>query len=407
MKLSNVSLATVLLLAGNLALSAKDKTATPTPIPAADLLKEPYRYNGAALTDKYRGSGFCAWSNKTFFTAGHLLYQGSQWVAPPIWYPQANSVELDEKTAIPSRGYYRWTNYATLLPAVTLDNPEPTNFGYDAILAFAFEKLIKGKPATLNLNGISDLRRKSKTLITGYPTENAYLGKDIEGYFLHKTGPVTTSYETYEENSLFTTLVSPGKGNSGGPIWTLNSKSKWNAAGIFVGRLPSESVVHPFSEDTNHLLRAVTPVIQPQMGAPHEDDSVSSYSSFFPYNRVTKIPDNRRQWTSFRVEVGTFPAASKVKFVKLSLNIQTPHRGDLFVVLEGPQGFQRVIHSEQGNKKKNLVRVSEDVSESFLGIVANGDWYLRVQDRLAGDIATFKSFVLEIATDDVVTTPTP
>jgi subtilisin-like proprotein convertase family protein len=82
------------------------------------------------------------------------------------------------------------------------------------------------------------------------------------------------------------------------------------------------------------------------------------------------------------------------------------------VMLEGPQGFQQeihqaTIHNEGGAGANNLVKTNEDFSGNFTGIVANGDWYLRVQDRLAGDIATFKSFMLEIATDDVVTPPSP
>ncbi len=399
----------MLLLAGNFAMAAKPKTATPVKILPAQLTEDPYRYNGAVLTDQFRGSGFCAWSNQTFFSAAHVLYHGSQWDTPPTWYPSANSAMLNEKKAVPSRGYYRWADYASLIdPADT----ESTNFGRDVILAFAFEKLIKGKPATLNLNGINDLKKKSPTLITGYPADNLYVDSTIEGYFLHKTGPVITPYEQVDGNALTTTLVTTGHGNSGGPIWTLNAKSKWNAAGVLVGGLPSESVVYAFSEDTNSLLRAAAPVIKRKIGAPLETEEVSSYSTFFPYNRSTKIPDGLHQWTSFRVVVDTFPEGSKVKSVKLSLNIRTPHVGDLYVILEGPQGFQQeihqaTIHNEGGAGANNLVKTNEDFSENFTGIVANGDWYLRVQDRLVGDIATFKSFMLEIATDDVVTPPSP
>ena len=400
-----------------MALSAKPKaakTATPVKVSAADLIAEPYRYNGAVLVGTARGSGFCAWNSKTFFSAAHVVHSGGKWTEPPVWYPRANSEVLDVKNGILSRGYYRWTNFSTLLPLATPDNPQPTNFGYDVVLAFAFEKLIKGKPATLNLNGINDLRKKSKTLITGYPAKNAYLDKNIEGYFLHKTGPLVTTYEKHVGKSLITPLVTTGKGNSGGPIWTPNpkSKSKWTAAGVLVGGLPSESVVYPFSSDTNSFLKAVAPVLQPVIGQPVKVGGISSFSTFFPYNQTVKIPDGRRQWTSFRIPVGTFLPGSKVKSVSLSLKILTPHVGDLQVMLEGPQGLQTdlrqiLIWNEEGAGDDNLVISRGNVSARFIGMDPTGNWYLRVQDRLAGDTATLKSIMLEIATDDVLTPTTP
>ena len=408
MKFSNLSLATVLLLAANLPVTAKPKTTTPVKIPASQLSEEPYRYNGAVLSGEFRGSGFCAWSNKTFFSAAHVVYQSGQWVAPPIWYPGANAAVLDVKTAIPSRGYYRWADYATLFDPA---DPEPTNFGRDVILAYAFEKIIKGKPAALNLNGADDLRKKTQTLITGYPADNLYDEGNVKGYFLHKTGPLTTTYERFAGNALTTTLESTGHGNSGGPIWTRNAKSKWVAAGVLVGGLPSESVVYAFSGDTNSLLRAVTPVIQSKIGTPIRDAKIVSTSTFFPYNQSTKIPDGRHQWTSFRIPVNTFPLGSKVKTAKLSLNIRTPHRGDLQVILSAPIGLptdiisELLVHNEGGGEANNLVLNSEDYSENFAGSDANGQWILRVQDRLVGDIATLKSIMLEIAVDDAVETP--
>ena len=408
MKFSNLSLATVLLLAGNLQVTAKPKTTTPEIIAASLLSEEPFRYNGVVLAESSRGSGFCAWSNKTFFSAAHVLYNEGLWGAPPIWYPKANAAELVEKTAIPSRGYYRWTEYATLAAANTAEQEE---FGRDVILAFALEKVIKGKPATLNLNGAEDLREKTRTLITGYPARNMYRDEPIEGHFLHKTGPLITTYEKFARNALTTTLVTTGPGNSGGPIWTRNTKSKWVAAGVLVGGLPSESVVYAFSDDTNSLLRAVTPVIQRKIGAPVKDGKIGSTSTFFPYNQSTKIPDGRHQWTSFRIPVNTFPLGSKVKSAKLSLNIRTAHRGDLQVMLSAPIGLPTdvmrglLVHNEGGADANNLVLKNEDYSETFAGADANGQWILRVQDRLVGDIATLKSIVLEIAVDDDVVTP--
>ncbi len=391
----------MMLLAAPLAAAAKPKTATPVPVNPSRIGDEPFRFNGAILTEQLRGSGFCAWNKRTFFSAAHVVFDEGHWMAPPAWYPAANSEELNETTAIQSRGYYRWADYADRVES------ETQGFSRDVILGFAFEKLIKGSPATLNLKGVKDLREKRKTLITGYPADNLYIDESIDGYFLHKTGPVLTPYQPYSGRALTTTLVSTGHGNSGGPIWTKNRNNTWSAAGVLVGGLPSESIVYAFSSDINALTRAVTPVIKPEIEKPVHVGNVSSFSTFFPYNQTRKIPDGRHAWTSFRIGVKGFKADSSVKSVKLSLNIKTRHRGDLQVMLEGPGGVQALVHNEQGAGKKNLNIKNKDYSEAFTDIDPNGTWTLHVQDRLVGDIATLKSILLEISVDDTTAITAP
>ncbi|MEO5913976.1 MAG: proprotein convertase P-domain-containing protein [Luteolibacter sp.] len=404
MKNSTLPVIGMLLITANLGEAGDSKTKTPVKINPRLVNEEPYRFNGVVLTDEFRGSGFCAWSDRTFFSAAHVVYHEGSWDAPPVWYSQANAASLDQVPSIPSRGYYRWSNYAELADDETTGQ---TEFGRDVILAYAFEKVITGKPATINFAGTKDLRGEVKTLITGYPADNLYIDESIDGYFMHKTGPVVSPYKTFAGNALTTTLVSTGHGNSGGPIWTKDKNLGWTAAGVLVGGLPSESIVYAFSKDTNSLLRAVTPVIQPELESPVAIKGVESSSTFFPYERTVKIPDGRQSWTSFRIPVNTFPNKAAVKSVALSLTILTKHRGDLQIVLEGPGGYQALVQNEQGADKNNFILKSADFSESFVGIEANGAWFLRVQDRLVGDIATFKSALLEISTADVVVPPTP
>ncbi|MES2440416.1 MAG: proprotein convertase P-domain-containing protein [Verrucomicrobiota bacterium] len=382
--------------------AATPKTASPVKIKPTQVGKEPYRFNGAVLTDQFRGSGFCAWDNHTFFSAAHVLFD-TTWLAPPRWYPAANAAQLDETTAIQSRGYYRWAEYSSLVASSASDG-----FSQDVILGYSFEKLIKGKAAKINLNGYKDLRKRAKTLITGYPADNLYIEESIEGYFMHKTGPIVTPYVSYDDKALTTTLVTTGHGNSGGPIWTKNSRGGWSAAGVLVGGLPSESVVYAFSKDINSLTRAVTPVIQPIIDEPVSSDKVGASSVFFPYYKEKQIPDGKHEWTVFKIGVDAFPEGAAVEQVALSLDIRTKHRGDLQVVLAGPGGFQALVHNEGGNVKNNLIFNSRDYSADFTGITANGEWSLLVQDRLKGDISTLKSIVLEIAVGDtVVVPPTP
>jgi V8-like Glu-specific endopeptidase len=228
---------------------AVDKTSVPVIIDPAVLNDDPYRFNGIVLMPKSRGSGFCSWNSKTFFTAAHVVYDTEQkdktktkWDVPPIWLPKVNGDTIDTPeiidSAIQARGYYRWTQYATLRDKETQFNEYNgyKAFSRDGVLAFAFRDLISGPPAPLNLNGLRDLKTRRSTLITGYPGDNLYRDFLLEGYFLRQTGPFMTQYQSRGNgNDLETTLITTGHGNSGGPIWTQNRQSEWQAAGILVG----------------------------------------------------------------------------------------------------------------------------------------------------------------------------
>lgn len=399
MKISTLPALGTLLLAGNLAVAAKPKTASPQKVPQSQTNEAPYRYNGVVMTETSRGSGFCAWNSKTFFSAAHVVF-GESWEAPPFWIPKQNAQEVNPDKAIRSRGYYRWVEYGDL----ALNPGSDSAFRKDVILAYSFENLIKGKPAKINLNGEQDLRKKAKSMITGYPAENAYLAEDTEGYFLHKTGPTVTPYHKYSGKALFSTLVTTGPGNSGGPIWTRDKKKQWVAAGVLVGGLPSETVVYAFSKDVNSLTRAVAPVIKSKKGAPIAADGVTGSSLFFPHNKQIRIPDGVQKWTSIRFGVNKFETGEILTNIRLSLDIRTKHRGDLQIILEAPGGYQIAIHNEGGADEDDLILSDINLTDAFADIEANGYWYLRIQDRLKGDTAVLKSAVLEISTDGEVTT---
>ena len=272
----------LLLLAGTISAVAQPKTANPVEIDPEVIGKEPYRFNGAVLSEVGRGSGFCAWNRHTFFSAAHVVYNPGEtldtkgeWLEPPIWAPTINAATLAGAKTIPSRGYYRWTAYGDFADK-TGSNSEKT-FSQDAILAYAFKGVIPGKPASLNLNGLKDLQKKKSALITGYPAINAYLEQEITGFFLHETGPVVIPYTQTEENYLETSLVTTGPGNSGGPIWTRKkSNGKWQAAGILISGLPSEAGVYAFSSNTRSLLKAVEPVVKRRIGEPVSSDEISA-----------------------------------------------------------------------------------------------------------------------------------
>lgn len=394
----------VLLLAGTASAGTAPKTLSPEKIDPLVLGTDPYRFNGIVMTADARGSGFCAWNQRAFFSAAHVVWGEDGWGAPPIWYPTPNADKLDTDTEIQSRGYYRWKSYASLVAA---SGQSGTAFSRDVILGYAFEDLIPGTPATLNLNGYKDLRGNRTSMITGYPGINAYTGDDIDGYFLHQTGPGITPYTTDFGRALTSSLITTGPGNSGGPVWLQGSGGSWSASGVLVGGRPSEAIIYAFSSDISSLTRSAAPVVKPVPENPVSVAGVGATSFFFPMNRPKKIPDGVKRYTDFRFNVARFEEGTTVKKVRLSLDIDTDHQGDLLIILQGPGGYQALVHNEEGAGAHDLVLDEKDFTSAFSGIYPNGPWSVRVQDRLRGDIATVNSILLEISVEGTTPTPTP
>jgi hypothetical protein len=374
---------------------ARLKTTSPVKVDPDVIKESPYRVNGLVLTESSRGSGFCAGSAKTFFTAAHVVHDETNgWGPPPGWVLRANDTTFDPTDVIASRGYYRFDSYAELVETRGVSGA----FGRDVALAFGFRPFIDVKPARLSLNGSADLRSGKRKLITGYPAVRDYTGDDTKGFFLHETGPFRDVFQPASKGSVTTTLVATGPGNSGGPVWTAaKPKAPWIVSGILVGGLPSECEVYTIAQDTFTLQNAARKVIAKRPETPTPIGGVSASSLFFPNNESSTLPDGTTRWSRFPVGVTGFGEFSKVTAVRVSVEIKTKHRGDLQVMLVAPGGYSTVLHNEQGANKKNLVIVDRDVTEDFTDINPRGRWTLQVRDRLRGDIAVFKGFRLEVA----------
>lgn len=377
-----------------LPVAAKSKTNTSQKVPASRLQKAPYRFNGVILTESARGSGFCAKNKRIYFSAAHVVFGETEWVAPPKWYPGVHRESLRRKDGMRTRGYLHWNQYADL--ATSEDARTPSDFSRDVIVGYSFRKLIQGKPAPINLNGVGDLRRGSKVMITGYPAQDAYKELLISGYFLHRTRPERISFKNFAGDALQATLITTGPGNSGGPVWT-KRRGRWQASGVLVGGLPSETIVYGFSSKMGKLIAAAENVVDGKNPGSLYGTGVSGSSVFFETKVNQKLPDGLHKWQRFKTSVKAFDVNGTATKVGLSLNIRTKHRGDLQVVLQSPDGQLALVHNEGGADKNHLVIQNMDLTEFFEDPPANGPWSVLVQDRLKGDIATFRSYRLELA----------
>ncbi|NJM38459.1 MAG: hypothetical protein HC845_11700 [Akkermansiaceae bacterium] len=232
-----------------------------------------------------------------------------------------------------------------------------------------------------------------------------------------------TPYFKSKGNSLVTTLVTTGRGNSGGPIWTRkNSKSPWIASGILVGGLPGETVVNAFSKNTQSFLTAVKPVLSKKVKEPVFVRGITSSSVFFPTRPNKTLPDGDGKQMIFNIPVRGFEDYDTTATVRLSLTIKTKHRGDLIGRLVAPSGATTTLFfnlfTQNGADGDDVIFRDFDLkallgeSAGFEGVPPNGTWRLIVEDSLKGDKAKVKNITLEVGVIEnaeppsVITPPT-
>ena len=370
------------------------KTNSSQRVDAGQLTSEPFYYTGIVFSGDSRGSGFVAEHEQLFFTAAHVVFGDTGWNPPPSWvggYSDEGSpgAELE----IPSRGYFRWTQYANIVDEAGPDSRRA--FSRDVALAWGLEPFVEGIPASLDFKGVSNLQRSNISMITGYPAELDYT-QESGGYFLHTTAPDVTPFKLAVGPYLYATHISTGPGNSGGPVWVQDTLGNWKAGGVLVSGRPSETGVYAMSPDIKSFLTAASPALSSPRKTMKFVKGVGASSTLLSMPKPKKIPDGAQSWTRIPLSVLSFPDEATVSKVTLNLDISTAHRGDLIVALLGPGGVFSMIHNGEGAGESDLLFEDYDVSGAFSGGEPDGRWTLLVQDRLKGDPAVVNRFELEI-----------
>lgn len=370
------------------------KTNSSQRVDAGQLASEPFYYKGIVFSGESRGSGFVAEHEQLFFTAAHVVFGDNGWNPPPTWVggysdEGAPGAELE----IPSRGYFRWTQYANIVAEAGPDSPRA--FSRDVALAWGLEPFVEGIPASLDFKGVSNLQRSNLSIITGYPAELDYT-QESGGYFLHTTAPDITPFKLAIGPYLNATHISTGPGNSGGPVWVQDDLGNWKAGGVLVSGRPSETGVYAMSSDIKSFLQAANPVLSSPRRSMKFIKGVGASSTLLAMPKSKNIPDGKKSWTRIPLSVLSFPDEAKVSKVTLHLDISTAHRGDLIVALLGPGGVFSMIHNGEGAGEDDLLYEDYDISGAFAGGEPDGRWTLLVQDRLKGDPTVVNRFELEI-----------
>lgn len=105
------------------------------------------------------------------------------------------------------------------------------------------------------------------------------------------------------------------------------------------------------------------------------------------------IPDRDSVTTTLRLD-----DAATVGALSLDLDILHTYRGDLRVTLTSPSGTSHVVHDKSGGGADDL-RGRFDLS-AFGGEPVRGEWTLKVEDLLGGDVGTLQSWGLHITPQD-------
>ncbi len=120
--------------------------------------------------------------------------------------------------------------------------------------------------------------------------------------------------------------------------------------------------------------------------APSAGDSQSAKADSPNDTSRTHIPDNNARGVSRTLVTGG-PAT------RVWVEIRHPYRGDLRVVVTGPNGRQSVLHDRQGGSRHNL-HLDWTVPAAMQ---AAGTWKLHVSDHAGRDVGYIESWGLDVA----------
>lgn len=112
------------------------------------------------------------------------------------------------------------------------------------------------------------------------------------------------------------------------------------------------------------------------------------------------IPDNRPTGVADSISVSE---AGAIVSLKVAVGITHSFRGDLQIVLVGPDGTSAMLHNRTGGRADNLVREYSLADTSalavFQGKAAVGDWTLQVKDLARADVGTLDQWSLTLGLD--------
>lgn len=130
--------------------------------------------------------------------------------------------------------------------------------------------------------------------------------------------------------------------------------------------------------------------------------AATSVTAVGEQNPMLAIPDADAAGVSSVITIGT---SGIVKQIKLTLEITHTFIGDLRVELQSPTGRRAIVHGEVGGSADDLIKTYDSASPGVLnpliGQPMQGDWVLRVSDRVAEDVGVLRRWRIELTSTSV------
>ena len=214
---------------------------TSRPIDAAYLTTEPYLYTGISMSDRIPCSGAIVVDTRLLLSASHCVFKKdaqaneNPWRPTPEWFLRYHAATVPTAgSGQQTRGFWIFSSYADTVRTTGIDSPQ--SFDLDFQTAYAFEPLAEASSGYWR-DGYQAFMSQTWKQTVGYPSDN-YPSQHPNKFLMHHNGPWTAVCQTLQNSYVLCQEVSTGPGNSGGPVFVLNSTdSKYYYAGTLVSGL--------------------------------------------------------------------------------------------------------------------------------------------------------------------------
>lgn len=363
----------------------------PARVSASLLETAPYSSTGLVFSeinnDGYRGSAVIARDSRLLYTCAHVLYDLGQWSTDVTFARRWNSSSSPSASQMVAvRGYRYYSSYGGSASAL--------DFSLDFAIGYRSGGASFGPAVGAYDDAGTDLRSATtKKMVLGYPAYIDYT--DASGdYYQHRTGPVARAMKKSEDSYHTVSGISTGGGNSGGPV-LIERSGKYDLAAILVSGTRTTMGVHGLDSSAatmaKNLLAELNPPPPPTPPSPGSTSKTLKRTNTSAFN----LADGATTYSTRTFAITGLP--NSITSTKLSIRIDSTHRGDLDVYLRSPAGRIHWIKKHSlSETTDNLKLTDANYTSTFSGSKPNGTWALYMRDYYDGDRARFHSATLTV-----------
>lgn len=322
--------------------------------------------------------------SRLLYTCAHILYDLGQWSTDVTFARRWNSSSSPSSSQmVVVRGYRFYSSYGGSASA--------RDFSLDFAIGYRNGGASFGPAVDVFDDAGTALRSATtKKMVLGYPASIDYTFTS-GGYYQHRTGPVARAMRQSEDSYHTVSGISTGGGNSGGPVLAERS-GKYDLAAILVSGTRTTMGVHGLDSSAVTMAKNILAELdQPAPTTPTVPSKTQKRSN----TSAANLTDGTTTYTTRTFAITGLP--NSITSTKLSVRIDTTHRGDLDVYLRSPAGrIHWVKKHNLSETTDNLKLTDANYTSTFSGSKPNGTWQLYMRDYYDGDRARFQNATLTV-----------